>query len=48
MNLRGIGMPYNASVQFIDQNVNDGLGEKVAIYYGDEQITYSELLTRVN
>ena len=48
MNLRGIGMPYNASVRFIDQKVNDNLGEKVAIYYGNEQITYSELLTRVN
>ncbi|WP_078411376.1 benzoate-CoA ligase family protein [Priestia abyssalis] len=48
MDLRGIGMPYNTSYQFIDENMIRGLGDKVAIYFQDEQITYKKLKDRVN
>jgi benzoate-CoA ligase family protein len=48
MNFRGMGMLYNASTFFIDRHVRNGLGEKVAIYCHDEQITYSQLQTKVN
>ncbi|BCU80597.1 acetyl-CoA synthetase [Polycladomyces abyssicola] len=48
MDLRGIGLPYNASTRFIEENVNKGLGDKVAIYFRDEQITYRQMQKRVN
>ncbi|MFC4769417.1 benzoate-CoA ligase family protein [Effusibacillus consociatus] len=48
MDLRGIGLQYNASTKFIDENVNKGLGSKVAIYYKDEKITYKQLQDQVN
>lgn len=48
MNLRGIGKLYNASQPFIDQNILNGLGDKTAVYYGDDQITYQTLNNRVN
>ena len=38
---------YNASV-LIDRNLDAGRDEKVAIYYGDDQITYGELARRIN
>jgi benzoate-CoA ligase family protein len=38
---------YNASA-LIDRNLEAGRAEKVAIYYGDEQITYGELARRIN
>ncbi|MBA4603826.1 benzoate-CoA ligase family protein [Thermoactinomyces mirandus] len=48
MDLRGIGTPYNASSRFIDDNVKNGMGDRVAIYYQDQQITYRQLQERVN
>lgn len=48
MNVRGIGKLYNASQPFIDQNILNGLGDKTAVYYGNEQITYQMLHDRVN
>lgn len=48
MDLRGIGTPYNASTRFIDDNVKNGMGDRVAIYFRDQQITYRQLQERVN
>lgn len=39
---------YNAATIFVDRNVLEGKGEKVAIYYEDERITYREIMERVN
>jgi benzoate-CoA ligase family protein len=39
---------FNASTHFIDRNVAEGRGEKVAIECGAEQVTYRRLLERVN
>lgn len=39
---------FNAAEHFVDRNVNSGFGGKTAIYYGDETITYSEVLEKVN
>lgn len=38
---------YNASV-LVDRNLEAGRAEKVAIYFGDEQVTYGELARRIN
>jgi benzoate-CoA ligase len=38
---------YNASV-LIDRNLEAGRADKVAIYSGDEQVTYGELARRIN
>ncbi|MEI2400892.1 AMP-binding protein, partial [Paenibacillus phytohabitans] len=46
--LKGIATKYNAADRFIEENVRNGRGEKVAILSGDEQVTYQELLNRVN
>lgn len=46
--LKGITSKYNAADRFIEENVRNGLGNKVAIVCGDEQVTYQELLYRVN
>ncbi|OMP67287.1 benzoate-CoA ligase family protein [Domibacillus epiphyticus] len=48
MDVKGIGIPYNAATKFIDEKISFGLGEKTAIYYRDEQITYIELQKCVN
>ncbi len=48
MDLRGIDMPYNASSQFIDENVKPGLENKTALYYEGGQVTYGILKDRVN
>ncbi|WP_449539011.1 benzoate-CoA ligase family protein [Ferdinandcohnia sp. Marseille-Q9671] len=46
--LKGINTKYNAADRFIEENVRNGLGNKVAVFSGDEQVTYQELLYRVN
>lgn len=38
---------YNASV-LVDRNLEAGRADKVAIYFGDEEITYGELARRIN
>jgi benzoate-CoA ligase family protein len=38
---------YNASV-IVDSNLEAGRGDKVAIYCGDDQVTYAELARRIN
>ncbi|WP_044895747.1 benzoate-CoA ligase family protein [Bacillus alveayuensis] len=48
MDLRGLGVTYNAANLFIDENVKKGLGEKIAIYYRDKRISYKALQEKVN
>src|ERR687897_1253388 len=38
---------YNASV-LVDRNLEAGRAEKVAVYCGDEEVTYGELARRIN
>src|SRR5919107_1463247 len=38
---------YNASV-LVDRNLEAGRAEKVAIFCGDEEVTYGELARRIN
>jgi benzoate-CoA ligase len=39
---------YNAATTFVDENAKQGRGGKVAIYYGNQQITYQEVFDNVN
>jgi benzoate-CoA ligase len=39
---------FNAATWFVDRNVEQGRGAKVAIECADERVTYSQLLERVN
>src|SRR3989442_1543637 len=39
---------FNVSTAFLDRNVDEGRGGRVAIYAGDERITYQTLLNQVN
>ena len=43
-----LGKPYNASVRFIEENVENGKGNKTAIYFQDDQITYHQLKQNVD
>jgi benzoate-CoA ligase len=45
-----LGVPerFNAATHFVDRNVNEGRGSKVAIECGDERVTYDDLLRNVN
>ncbi|KAB2330497.1 benzoate-CoA ligase family protein [Cytobacillus depressus] len=45
---KGLKEHYNSSYRFIEEIVQKGLGNKVAIYCDDEKVTYQELLSRVN
>ena len=39
---------FNAATHFIDRHVREGRGQKIAIECGDQQVTYAQLLERVN
>ena len=39
---------FNVSTAFLDRNLEQGRGDRVAIYAGDERITYRHLLEQVN
>src|SRR5919198_1113459 len=39
---------YNAATTFVDENIAQGRGGKVAIYYQDQKITYQEVFENVN
>src|SRR6266498_5206431 len=39
---------YNAATTFVDENIGQGRGGKVAIYYQDQKITYQEVFEKVN
>jgi benzoate-CoA ligase len=45
-----LGVPevFNAATHFVDRNVSEGRGDKVAIECGDEHVTYAQVLERVN
>lgn len=48
INFRGLKEHYNAANRFIEENVRRGLGSKTAIICENEQVTYADLLQRVN
>ena len=39
---------FNMATVLVDRHVAEGRGERVAIYFRDQAITYTELLQRVN
>lgn len=39
---------YNAATTFVDENIAQGRGGKIAIYYQDQTITYQEVFEKVN
>jgi len=39
---------FNVATHFVDHNVSEGRGEKIAIECGDERVTYSHLLEHTN
>jgi acyl-coenzyme A synthetase/AMP-(fatty) acid ligase len=39
---------FNVATYFVDRNVLEGRGEKIAIECGDEQVSYQQLLERTN
>jgi benzoate-CoA ligase len=39
---------FNAATYYVDRNVHEGRGERVAIECGDERVTYRQVLERVN
>jgi len=39
---------YNATTLFVDRHEKEGRGDKVAIYYEDQEITYREVREKVN
>ena len=39
---------FNAATHFVDRNVAEGRGGKVAIECGDERVTYAQIAERVN
>ncbi|PLR78752.1 benzoate-CoA ligase family protein [Bacillus sp. V3-13] len=45
---KGLKKQYNSAIRFIEENIRNGLGSKIAIYSEDEQVTYHELLNLVN
>ena len=39
---------FNAAAHFVDRNVAEGRGDKIAIECGDRRVTYAQLLANVN
>ena len=39
---------FNAATYFVDRNVLEGRGARVAIEAGDDRVTYQQVLERVN
>src|SRR5215204_3555321 len=39
---------FNAATYFVDRNVDEGRGDNTAIEYGDERVSYRQVLERVN
>ncbi len=48
--MRTIDLPpeFNAASHFIDRHLREGRGAKIAIECGDQQVTYAQLVERVN
>ncbi|HEY6366766.1 MAG TPA: AMP-binding protein, partial [Candidatus Binatia bacterium] len=39
---------YNATTTFVDDNIAQGRGQRTAIYYQDQTLTYQEVFEKVN
>jgi benzoate-CoA ligase len=39
---------YNATTTFVDDNIAQGRGQRTAIYYQDQKVTYQEVFEKVN
>ncbi|HSA92871.1 MAG TPA: AMP-binding protein, partial [Terriglobales bacterium] len=50
MSVTHIDLPeeFNVAAWFVDRNLEQGRGERVAIEYGPERVTYREVFERVN
>ena len=48
MDLRNIPRQFNAATWFVDRNVQEGRGARVAYECGEERVTYADLFERVN
>jgi benzoate-CoA ligase family protein len=46
--LRNLPEVFNVATYFVDRNVLEGRGEKIAIECGDERVSYRQLLERTN
>src|SRR5260221_331603 len=44
----GIPEQFNAAVHFVDRNVAEGRGDRIAIEDGDDRLTYADVLRDVN
>ncbi|MEW6126238.1 MAG: benzoate-CoA ligase family protein [Acidobacteriota bacterium] len=40
--------PFNIATYYLDHNISEGRGDKVAVYYRDEQYTYSDVQQMAN
>lgn len=40
--------PFNAATYFVDRNVQEGGSQNTAVEYGDERVSYQQLLQRTN
>ena len=48
MNMTSLPPVFNAATHFVDRNVAEGRGDRVAIECGDERVTYRQVAERVN
>ena len=46
--LKNLSEQLNIANVFVDENVQNGRGQNIAIYYGDETLTYRDVLELVN
>lgn len=46
--LENLPEQLNAASVFIDENIQEGRGDNVAIYFGEETLTYHDVFNRVN
>ncbi len=46
--LENLPEQLNAASIFIDENIRDKRGDNIAIYYGDEILTYHDVFNKVN
>ena len=44
----GVPLQFNAAAHFVDRNVAEGRGDRIAIECGDERVTYAQLARGVN
>ena len=45
---RSIPEQFNAATYFVDRNVAEGRGQKIAVEFGDQRIAYAQVLENVN